>query len=815
MKRNTWPLLLAVLALAGQACNLQRILDPSLPTSTSQPSPTPTSSPTPIATPLPTLTNEARVKAGDEAFFYGDWDSALREYQRVQTESQDQELRAAATLGVGRTYAAMGNFSQARQALEDLLETFPNSEARAGAYYTLAAVYAEFDDPQAAAEAYKHYLELRPGPIESYVQEFLGDELVAASDYDGAIAAYEAGLAGSRQGDSSILNVKIGKAQSAGGDYEAAIATYQAILDSTTNDYLKADMDLLIGRAYSALGQPEQAYAYYQDAVTNYPLAYSSYAALVELVNAGVPVDELQRGLIDYNIATITTDEENQQELYVVAIAAFDRYLADNPDEHSDIAHHYRALALRANGDYSGAIQEWDHIIAEHAFDENWVTAYSEKAATQWVYLEDYEGAIDTLLGFVAATPSQPASAEFLFDAARIAERGGRLTRSTEIWPRVADEYPSSEFAYDAVFLAGISMYRLEDYAGAQSLFLRAYQTALSLEQQAQSSFWIAKALQAQGGEEGARNAWQQAAVVDPTGYYSERAGDILEGRPPFEPPASYSFDFDVEAERQEAEAWMRDTFDLPADTDLSGPGALLSDPRFQRGTELWHLGEYELARAEFEDLRLGLVADPANSYRLANYLIDLGIYRTGIFAAREVLTMAGMSDAGTMNAPRYFNRIRFGAYYRDLVEKETAAEGLDPLFFYSMMRQESLFEGFVTSSAGARGLLQITPTTGQEAADLAGWPPDFTSDDLYRPVVSIRLGADYLAGRLNDFDGDLYVALAAYNAGPGPASYWAGLAKGDPDLYLEVVSYTETRNHIRSIYELFTIYSNLYSTAK
>jgi len=96
MNRNAWLLMLAALALAGQACNLQRILDPSLPTSIPQSSPTTTSSPTPVSTPVPTLTNEARVEAGDLAFFYGDWEGALDEYQRVLTEGQDEELRAAA-----------------------------------------------------------------------------------------------------------------------------------------------------------------------------------------------------------------------------------------------------------------------------------------------------------------------------------------------------------------------------------------------------------------------------------------------------------------------------------------------------------------------------------------------------------------------------------------------------------------------------------------------------------------------------------------------------------------------------------------------
>ena len=812
MKPNTWLLLLAALAIAGQACNLPQALITPQPTPATQ-NPTAISNPTSPPVPLPTLTIAARVEAGDLAYFNGDWAAALREYQRVVDESDDPELRAAALLGVGRTQIKLENVVEARKVLQGLIEDYPLSQAAAGAYFTLADVYIEFNNWLGAAEAYEHYLELRPGLIDSYVQEWRGDRLVDAANYTQAIAAYQQALNAPRLGDNFSVQVKIGNAQSLSGDYSAAILTYQAIFDATINEYLKADLNLLIGRAYLALEDTETAYSYYQHAVNNYPLAYSSYAALVELVNAGIPVDEYQRGFIDYYIATLTSDPGDAQELFSAAIRAFDRYLEVNPDAHNDSAHYYRALALRANGDYGGGISEWTHMMAEHAFDEHWVDAFSEKAYTQWVYLEDYEGGIQTLLDFVASTPSQPASAEFLFTAGRIAERGGRLTRSIEIWPRVADEYPSSEYAYDSVFLAGISAYRLESYAQSQSLFLRAYRSALSLEQQSQSLFWIAKTLQAQGGDAGARNAWEQAAAADPTGYYSERASDILEGRGIFEPPASYSFDYDIEAERQEAEAWIRTTFSLPAETDLSHPGSLAADPRFQRGTELWNLKEYELARAEFEELRQSLVADPAASYRLANYLIDLGLYRTGIFAAREVLTIAGLSDAATMNAPRYFNRLRFGAYYSDLVLPQTARNGLDPLFFYSMMRQESLFEGFVTSSAGARGLMQVIPSTGEQVAELAGWPPDFTPDDLYRPLVSIRLGAEYLDMQGNAYDGDMYAALAAYNAGPGNASYWMGLANGDPDLFLEVISFAETRNHIRSVYELFTIYSNLYST--
>jgi soluble lytic murein transglycosylase len=91
------------------------------------------------------------------------------------------------------------------------------------------------------------------------------------------------------------------------------------------------------------------------------------------------------------------------------------------------------------------------------------------------------------------------------------------------------------------------------------------------------------------------------------------------------------------------------------------------------------------------------------------------------------------------------------------------------------------------------------------------GWPPDYTSDDLYRPVVSVRLGVQYLANQRDYFEGDLVAALAAYNAGPGNAAAWKEIAPDDPDLYLEIIRFSQPRDYIRVIYWAFTRYRDLY----
>jgi soluble lytic murein transglycosylase len=169
------------------------------------------------------------------------------------------------------------------------------------------------------------------------------------------------------------------------------------------------------------------------------------------------------------------------------------------------------------------------------------------------------------------------------------------------------------------------------------------------------------------------------------------------------------------------------------------------------------------------------------------------------------------MDDAETMSAPIFFNHLRFGPYYREIVFPTSQVYNIHPLLIFSVMRQESLFEGFVRSSAGARGLMQIIPTTGQEIAANAGWPPDYSDEDLYRPLVSINLGSDYLNRQRGFVSGDLYAALAAYNAGPGNAATWKSLVPPDSDLYLEVIRFNETREYIKGIYEIFNIYKNIY----
>jgi soluble lytic murein transglycosylase len=100
----------------------------------------------------------------------------------------------------------------------------------------------------------------------------------------------------------------------------------------------------------------------YLDAVNNYPTSYDSYQALLVLVDNEIPVDELNRGIVDYYAGQ-----------YGVATAAFDRYLQSAPAD-PGTAHYYYGLALRSRGGNQDAIQQWDALIRTtgHRYWDAW-----------------------------------------------------------------------------------------------------------------------------------------------------------------------------------------------------------------------------------------------------------------------------------------------------------------------------------------------------------------------------------------------------------------------------------------------------------
>jgi soluble lytic murein transglycosylase len=778
------------------------------PSLTFPPGVTPSDTPLPTLTPPPTPIPEVRIKTGDQALFNGDYDQALNEYQTALDSSNDPDIRATALWGVARDEYAVKNYGRALVTLQQLTSQYPASPNSIRAYFLMGEIFMALERYTEAAQAYTVYLSLRPGVIDAYVQQLRGDAYVATGNDTEAIAAYQAALAAPHIEDDTALQINIAQAYIRQGDTTTALAMYDTIFTASSNDYMKAQMDLLIGQIYLSLGETDQAYQRFLHTVDNYPFAYDSYSALVALVNAGIPTDDMNRGLVDYFAG---------QNSY--ALDAFQRFIDANP-QNDGTAVYYKALSLFALGQYEDAVQSWEVFIQNYPDNPHWASAWNGSntlpglAFTQWCYLGQYDVAAQTLLTFIQQAPANANAPIYLMEAGRNQERAGKLEEAAQTWDRVADEYPSSELVPQALIWAGITRYRLGKYDDALVAFQRASILSTILEDQTRAHFWIGKTQQALGDTVSAQATWQQTATLDLTDYYSLRAQDMLFSRPAFDASSSINLTVDLTAERTEAEAWLRVTFILPPDTDLSALGALLADPRLIRGTEFLTLGLVAQASLEFDALRTAVEQNPADSYRLANYMLDLGLYYPAIYAIRQVLTLAGMNtQSQTLAAPIYFNHVRYGLYYQEFILQYAQQYGFDPLFLFSVMRQESLFNKYAVSLDGALGLMQILPSTGQFIVDNHGWPPNYTTDDLYRPTINIGLGTTYLMDQRLNFNGDPFSILAAYIGGPSNASAWRDLSGSDSDLFLETIRRDDARDYIRSIYEIYAMYRLLYTT--
>jgi soluble lytic murein transglycosylase len=130
---------------------------------------------------------------------------------------------------------------------------------------------------------------------------------------------------------------------------------------------------------------------------------------------------------------------------------------------------------------------------------------------------------------------------------------------------------------------------------------------------------------------------------------------------------------------------------------------------------------------------------------------------------------------------------------HEDVIRQQADEKGVDAALIAAVIYSESKFSD-QESSAGARGLMQITPEAAEFIERQSGGTT-FKLSDLSDPEINIRYGTFLLRELLDRYDGDEAAALAAYNAGPGNADEWGGA-----DLTVEGIPFPETRAYVEEV---------------
>lgn len=668
---------------------------------------------------------------------------------------------------------AEGDFRAAEGSARRALAARPRGAAAARAYAALGLALLARDAPSDAAEALETALG-SPMPARAHLAFARGEALARIGNAPQAARLFAGAGAGSGGlALAASARLREGEALVDAGLASDALPGLEALLRQAPDEGTAARVRLALGRALRGAGDVERA------------------AATLRALWLELP---------DRPEATTAAE----------ILAAWRAAGAQLPAE-SGADHAARAERLLAASRPAEALAELDAAARaeEPAADAERAAALRAASLLALGRHDDAERAALPLAG--AASPEAQRLARLVL--ARAAARAGRLDEAIRFYADVAagaaplpglPEWRQRDVGDEAAFLSAWLPYDAGDFARAIPA-LEAFARANRRSRRADDALWFAawsryrlgraadadralarlsrgpladaalywRARLARGADR-QRALYRACLAAGGTGWYAllarARLADLGGALPPPPPPAPRP---------------------LPAPQDP------IVAARLSVAVELLGLGLRDAALAELRDLARTTRVRPAASLvaQLAAFAEDpdlpFRMARDHLLPSRRVLRWA------------------YPEPERRTLVSTAEALGVDPALVLGVMRRESSFRADARSAAGAEGLLQLRPATADRLAAVLGLPGG-AGARLADPRTSVTLGTHYLALLLARF-GEPAAAVAAYNAGPGPAAAWATARAGMPvDAWVESIPYRETRQYVKIVLAEWAAYRAL-----
>ena len=377
------------------------------------------------------------------------------------------------------------------------------------------------------------------------------------------------------------------------------------------------------------------------------------------------------------------------------------------------------------------------------------------------------------------------------------------LDEANRFYRKMAERFSSGRRVTRAHWRVAWYHYRQRDSRRALALFTEHLQRFPHSPHRPAALYWTARIREDSGDPAQARSIFQAITELFSNHYYAHRSRERLAGIRPakadqaaLEPTLSAVLD---RFKRRTAARFSSKDAQVP---DL--PGRLSARVR-----TLGLIRMFEVAAGEF--LRTSPNTRGAK-LQAAMLLHRGGHYRASTSHLQQLFP--GFVYRSLATLPREIWRMLLPIEYAPFFAREARRHGLDPYLLVALVRQESAFDPRAVSSAQARGLMQLIPPTAKRVARQLQLDR-FSIDQLFLPRLNIRLGAQYLADRLAQFEGNVDQAVASYNAGPDPVNLW--LSEGDyreAAEFVENIPFTETRNYVKILHRNYRLYKQLYGEA-
>ena len=220
-------------------------------------------------------------------------------------------------------------------------------------------------------------------------------------------------------------------------------------------------------------------------------------------------------------------------------------------------------------------------------------------------------------------------------------------------------------------------------------------------------------------------------------------------------------------------------------------------DMKKEAAAELWSL-QYSLPRK-----RGALLGLSKTFFELGEY------YRSLILVLRNYKPYL---DGAARETPEDFWLLAYPQGYWDSIVTYARKYGQDPYFVAAIVREESQFHAEALSPAGARGVMQVMPATGEWIAQIIRMK-GFDQSKLFDSDTAINLGTWYISHLMKRFKGDPLFAAAAYNAGPDAVTMWISrTGRGtERDEFVESIPFSETRGYVKKVLRNYAEYKRIY----
>jgi len=404
---------------------------------------------------------------------------------------------------------------------------------------------------------------------------------------------------------------------------------------------------------------------------------------------------------------------------------------------------------------------------------QNWI----EKAFRQGFYedvMQLSSSALTKLRGTTVSTKT-------LSLAAHSATYTGDDSRARSLFLELLKEHAGTPESVYALFRLGLMDYRKKDYISAASNFERLLVYPESDKFELNAKYWLWRSLQ-QTDLDKAKKVAQDLADEFPLTYYGLRAQSELNDGKIDLPLKEIKITEEWHLTSGEERAWQRLKLLLAA-------------------------GWTDEAQAE-----LGSLSEPTSPngrILLARYWAAAFDYPTAI----RTINKAWDDDPDLIGKP--FIKVAFPFEFKDLIESFSKNNSLESNLIRGLIRQESSFFPEALSPTGAKGLMQLMPAAADDMATDLGLKKKNSTVDLFEPNTNVRLGTRYLQRMIRKFDGNISLALAAYNVGPERMSRWMRARKlipqvssqADYEIWIDELPWSETSYYVKSVLRNLIIY--------